>query len=88
MAWANKGATEVIFYATDGYSSSIPIKEAYSDRVILATHMNGEILSDKHGLIPFKACLPGTLRLQMGKMDHPHKNHKLRLQRLPGVSRL
>jgi DMSO/TMAO reductase YedYZ molybdopterin-dependent catalytic subunit len=57
MAGANKGATEVIFYAADGYSSSIPIKEAYSDRVILATHMNGEILPDKHGF-PLRLVYP------------------------------
>ncbi len=56
-AGVKKGATEVVFFAADGYSSSIPIEEALKDNVILATEMNGEILPQKHGF-PLRLVYP------------------------------
>jgi DMSO/TMAO reductase YedYZ molybdopterin-dependent catalytic subunit len=52
------GATEVVFYAADGYSSSIPLENAMKTDVILATEMNGEILPAKHGF-PLRLVYPG-----------------------------
>jgi len=57
-AHPKNGATEVVFYAADGYSSSIPLKNAMKDDVILATEMNGEILPAKHGF-PLRLVYPG-----------------------------
>ncbi len=58
MAKPKSGATEVVFYAADGYSSSIPLKNAMKEDVLLATEMNGEILPAKHGF-PLRLVYPG-----------------------------
>jgi len=57
-AGIKNSATEVVFYAADGYSSSIPLQNAYKDNVILATKMNGEALTPKHGF-PIRLVYPG-----------------------------
>ncbi len=51
------GAKEVIFYAADGYSSSLTLTEIDSD-VLLAYEMNGETLPADHGY-PLRLVAPG-----------------------------
>jgi sulfite oxidase len=50
----------VVFTALDGMSASIPIYKALSEYgdVILATHMNDEIIPPEHGY-PLRAIVPG-----------------------------
>ncbi len=57
-AGIKKGATYVVFYAEDGYSSAIPLQNALKDNVILALKLNGEILPAKHGF-PLRLVYPG-----------------------------
>ena len=52
------GAQEVIFYAADGYSSSLTLEDASADDVILAYEMNGERLPSDQGF-PLKLVAPG-----------------------------
>lgn len=49
---------KVIFYAADGYESSIPIATALKPDSLLALTMNGESLWPKHGW-PVRLVLPG-----------------------------
>jgi len=58
MAGVKENATEVVFYAEDGYSSSLTIKDATSSDVILAYEMNGETLPVDHGY-PLRLVVPG-----------------------------
>jgi hypothetical protein len=52
------GATEVVFYAEDGYSSSLTLDDATADDVLLAYEMNGEVLPPDHGY-PVRLVVPG-----------------------------
>lgn len=58
MVKVKNGATYIIFYAVDGYSSAIPLENALKDNVILAMKLNGEILTPKHGF-PLRLVYPG-----------------------------
>lgn len=58
MAGVRDNATEVVFYAADGYSSSLTIDDARSDDVLLAYEMNGETLPRDHGY-PLRLVVPG-----------------------------
>lgn len=58
MAEVLSNATEAVFYAADGYSSSITLDYAQQDDVILAYEMNGEVLSRDHGF-PLRLVAPG-----------------------------
>jgi hypothetical protein len=53
-----EGAQEVVFFAADGYSSSLTISEATMPDVILAYEMNGETLPVDHGY-PVRLVVPG-----------------------------
>ncbi len=57
-AGVKNGATYVVFYAADGYSSAIPLENAMKENVILAMKLNGEILTPKHGF-PLRLVYPG-----------------------------
>ena len=43
------GATEVVFYASDGFSSSLTIERALHPTTLLALQANGTVLSDANG---------------------------------------
>ncbi len=58
MAGLKPEAREVVFYAEDGYSSSLEIPEATKPDVILAYEMNGETLPADHGF-PVRLVVPG-----------------------------
>jgi hypothetical protein len=53
-----EGALEVVFFAEDGYSSSLTIADATSPDVILAYEMNEETLPVDHGY-PARLVVPG-----------------------------
>ncbi len=57
-AGVKKEGAYVIFYAADGYSSAIPLKNAIKSNVILATELNGEVLTPEHGF-PLRLVYPG-----------------------------
>jgi hypothetical protein len=52
------GANEVVFYAADGYSSSLTLEDATSEDVLLAYEMNSEVLPADHGY-PIRLIAPG-----------------------------
>ncbi len=58
LAQVKSGAIDVIFYAYDGYSSSLTISEATKDDVLLAYEMNGEPLPVNQGF-PVRVVAPG-----------------------------
>ncbi|UCE38056.1 MAG: DUF4079 family protein [Thermoplasmata archaeon] len=58
MAGILHNAHEVIFYAADGYSSSLTLDYAQNPDVILAYKMNGETLPRDHGY-PLRLVAPG-----------------------------
>jgi hypothetical protein len=58
MAGISEGAQEVVFFAEDGYSSSLKIGDATSPDVILAYEMNEETLPVDHGY-PVRLVVPG-----------------------------
>ncbi|MCI0662683.1 MAG: molybdopterin-dependent oxidoreductase [Acidobacteria bacterium] len=47
----------VVFYALDGFYSSVPLEVAMSDQSFLAYEMNGETLPNSHGY-PARVLLP------------------------------
>ena len=58
LASVQDGAEEVIFYAADGYSSSLILADATADDIILTYEMNGETLPADHGY-PLRVVAPG-----------------------------
>lgn len=58
MAQASSGATEVIFRAADGYSSSLTVAEISETGAFLAYEMNGVELPPDHGF-PLRLVVPG-----------------------------
>jgi len=57
MTGVKAGATEVVFYASDGYSSSITIERALHPTAILALQANGTALSHANGY-PYRLVVP------------------------------
>ncbi|UCF08652.1 MAG: molybdopterin-dependent oxidoreductase, partial [Thermoplasmata archaeon] len=57
LAEVKDNATEVVFYAADGYSSSLTLDYLMRDDVILAYEMNGEVLPRDHGY-PLRLVAP------------------------------
>ena len=51
------GATEVVFYASDGFSSSLTIERALHPTTLLALKANGTILSHSDGY-PYRLVVP------------------------------
>jgi hypothetical protein len=57
QAGIHSNATEVVFHAADGYSSSLTVEDAMRDDIILAYEMNGETLPKDHGF-PVRLVVP------------------------------
>ena len=55
---AQSSATHIAFYSVDGYTTSLPLKEALAVDPILAWRMNGEVISNQHGY-PLRVLIPG-----------------------------
>lgn len=51
------GATEVVFYASDGFSSSLTIERAIHSTTLLALKANGTVLSHSNGY-PYRLVVP------------------------------
>ncbi len=51
-------ATHVAFYAVDGYSVSLPLKEVLEAEALLAWRMNGAEIPARHGF-PMRVLIPG-----------------------------
>jgi hypothetical protein len=51
------GATEVVFYASDGFSSSLTIERALHPTTLLALQANGTVLSQSNGY-PYRLVVP------------------------------
>jgi hypothetical protein len=58
LAEVSDTAAEVVFYAADDFSSSLELKDATLDDVVLAYEMNGEVLPAEHGY-PVRLVVPG-----------------------------
>src|SRR3972149_1975447 len=52
------GATDVVFYAAEGYSDSIPLSRVMQGDILLAHSMNGVALPRDHGF-PLRVIAPG-----------------------------
>jgi len=57
MSGVKAGATEVVFYASDGFSSSLTIERALHPTTLLALQANGTILSRIDGY-PYRLVVP------------------------------
>jgi DMSO/TMAO reductase YedYZ molybdopterin-dependent catalytic subunit len=69
----------VVFYAIDGYATSLPLEALLEARTLLAWQMNGSPLPDRHGF-PLRAVVPGRYGEQSAKwvtrvdiIDHEFK---------------
>jgi DMSO/TMAO reductase YedYZ molybdopterin-dependent catalytic subunit len=56
----------VVFYAVDGYTTSLPLEALLEARTLLAWQMNGSALPDRHGF-PLRAVVPGRYGEQSAK---------------------
>ena len=57
MTGVRAGATEVVFYASDGFSSSLTIERALHPTTLLALKANGTVLSHSNGY-PYRLVVP------------------------------
>jgi DMSO/TMAO reductase YedYZ molybdopterin-dependent catalytic subunit len=55
-----------VFYAVDGYATSLPLEALLQARTLLAWQMNGSPLPDRHGF-PLRAVVPGRYGEQSAK---------------------
>lgn len=76
-----KGVRTIIFYAVDGYSSSLTYDNVIRIDVILAAKINGRVLDANRGF-PFQAVTPSKLGYKWVKWvnrielsDKPHKGY-------------
>ncbi|MGH7807895.1 MAG: molybdopterin-dependent oxidoreductase, partial [Thermodesulfobacteriota bacterium] len=58
MAKPKNGAVDVVLYAFEDYSDSIPLEKALKEGTTLAYQINGKPLPDKHGF-PIRLLVPG-----------------------------
>jgi DMSO/TMAO reductase YedYZ molybdopterin-dependent catalytic subunit len=56
----------VVFYAVDGFATSLPLEALLEARTLLAWRMNGSELPDRHGF-PVRAVVPGRYGEQSAK---------------------
>jgi len=81
-------ANTVIFYAADGYTTSLPLQTILDKKMIMAFKVNGVVLPAKDGY-PFHARCGRQAGLQMVQVDHPDRAFKRQqLQRLLGKQRI
>lgn len=80
-AGVQEDAKKVVFYAADGYESSIPLAAAMKPDSLMALEMNGELLRLKHGS-PVRLVLPGMYGYKQVKwitrvevVTHNHKGY-------------
>jgi DMSO/TMAO reductase YedYZ molybdopterin-dependent catalytic subunit len=64
-----KSGLRVVFYALDGFYSSVPLEVALSDQSFIAYEMNGEALPKAHGY-PARVLLPNVYGCEN---DGPHR---------------
>jgi DMSO/TMAO reductase YedYZ molybdopterin-dependent catalytic subunit len=60
------GGKHVVFYAVDGFATSLPLLDLLQARTLLAWQMNGSALPDRHGF-PLRAVVPGRYGEQSAK---------------------
>ncbi len=65
-AGIQRGATEVIFKAADGYSDSLHLSQALDDRSLIAYLLDGQPLPTLHGF-PARLLIPGLYGMKNGK---------------------
>ncbi len=58
IAKPKNGAVDLVFYAFEDYSDSIPLDKALKEGTTLAYEINGKPLPDKHGF-PLRLLVPG-----------------------------
>ncbi|MBF6591121.1 MAG: molybdopterin-dependent oxidoreductase [Ktedonobacterales bacterium] len=63
---ATPGGAYVVFFSTDGYASSLPLRDLLEARTMLAWQMNGAPLADRHGF-PLRVVVPGRYGEQSPK---------------------
>ena len=59
-------AREVVSFASDGYTESLPVESAMRDEVLVAYQMNGEPLPDEHGF-PARLLIPDRYGMKSTK---------------------
>jgi len=70
MANVNQSAFDVVYYAVDGFSSSLTMEEVSSGDILLAFEMNGETLPRAHGF-PVRVVAPSYYGYKWVKwIDH------------------
>ena len=78
-AGVQDGTKKVVFYAADGYESSIPVTTALKSDSLMALEMNGEPLQPNHGS-PVRLVLPGMYGYKQVKwitrIEVVTRNHK------------
>jgi DMSO/TMAO reductase YedYZ molybdopterin-dependent catalytic subunit len=57
------GVRDIVLYASDGYSDSIPLERAMQEATLLVYEMNGEPLSGVHGF-PLRLLVPGIFGMK------------------------
>lgn len=65
-AGIQRGATEMIFKAADGYSDSLHLSQALDERSLIVYLLNGEPLPHLHGY-PARLLVPGLYGMKNGK---------------------
>ncbi len=65
-AGIQRGASEMIFKAADGYSDSLHLTQALDDRSVVAYLLDGEPLQPLHGF-PARLLIPGLYGMKNGK---------------------
>ncbi|HEX8997652.1 MAG TPA: molybdopterin-dependent oxidoreductase [Ktedonobacterales bacterium] len=65
-AGIQRGATELIFKAADGYSDNLHLSQALDDRSLIVYLLNGQPLPQPHGF-PARLLIPGLYGMKNGK---------------------
>ena len=74
-AGASPNATTIIFSASDGYTTALPISYIVQNNLILAYKMNNVTLTPQVGW-PFMLIARKPIRIQMDKMDNWNRSIK------------
>ncbi len=65
-AHVQPAGTHVVFHSVDGYITSLPLRDLLKAQTLLAWHLNGVPLPDRHGF-PLRAVVPGRYGEQSAK---------------------